>query len=344
MKKILIMLTLFAGLIACENQDSEFADFDYTTGYFPYQYPVRTLVLGDYIYDNSNDNNHKFVISAAMGGVYKNKENRIFRFVVDEELCTNAFFVDGSPIRPLPKAYYQLSDEKEIVIVPGEINGGVEVQLSDAFFNDPLAIKNAYVLPIRLTGVMNLDTLLQGKAASLSADPRIASHWTTPPRHFTMFCVKYINPFHGNFLYRGAASLGQGNTVIENKTYRATYLEKNEVTKLTTTGKTQVSWSTSFKSTSLTGPFKMLLNFDSDDYNAPAGIPCTIVRAEGIPFTITGTGKFVANAEEFGGKKRDVIYLSYTVSNDTHSYSAKDTLVMRDRAVVMEVYTPTIKK
>ena len=344
MKRILIILTLFAGLIACENQENEFEDFDYTSGYFPYQYPVRTLVLGNYIYDNTNDNNHKFLISAAMGGVYENTENRIFRFDVDESLCANAFFADGSPIRPLPTAYYQLSNEKEIIIEPGNINGGVEVQLSEAFFNDPLSIKNSYVLPLRLTGVMNLDTLLQGMAASGLADPRIASHWTTPPKHFTMFCVKYINPFHGNFLRYGASSLSQANTVLENNTYSTPYLEKNEVTKLTTTGNTQVSWSTSFKSTSLSGQFTMLLNFASADYNAPAGISCTIVQAEGIPYTITGTGKFAGNAEEFGGKKRDAIYLSYTVDDDTYHYSANDTLVMRDRAVVMEVYTPTIKK
>ena len=67
MKKILIILTLITGLIACNKQKDQFPDFDYTTGYFPYQYPVRTLVLGDYIYDNTNDNSHKFLISAAMG-------------------------------------------------------------------------------------------------------------------------------------------------------------------------------------------------------------------------------------------------------------------------------------
>ena len=40
MKNILIVLTLFAGLIGCTNQKNEFPDFAYTTGYFPYQYPV----------------------------------------------------------------------------------------------------------------------------------------------------------------------------------------------------------------------------------------------------------------------------------------------------------------
>jgi hypothetical protein len=78
MKNAIMMLILIIGLVACKNQDWNFPDFDYTAGYFPYQYPVRTLVLGKDIFDNSNDNNHKFLISAAFGGVYKNSENREF--------------------------------------------------------------------------------------------------------------------------------------------------------------------------------------------------------------------------------------------------------------------------
>lgn len=345
MKKILIILTLFSGLmIACENQENEFSDFDYTSGYFPYQYPVRSLILGDYIYDNSNDNNHRFLVSVGMGGVYENKSQRIFKFVVDESLCTNAFFPDGSPIRPLPAAYYQLSDEEKIVIEPGYVNGGVGVQLSEAFFNDPLAIKNTYVLPLRLTGVINIDTLLQGKAALSSADLRIASEWTTTPRHFTMFCVKYINPFDGNFLRYGAATVSQNNTLLEDTVYRARLIERNEIMRLTTTGRTQVSMNIYFKATSMTGQCKMLLNFASDDYDATGGVEGTIVQAEGTPYTITGTGKYMSKTEEFGGKKRDAIYLSYTIDSETHRYSATDTLVLRDRDVTMELYTPTIKK
>ena len=66
MKKISIIIVLFATLFACKNQDVDFPDFDYTAAYFPRQYPVRTLVLGNDIYDNTNDNNHKFLISARL--------------------------------------------------------------------------------------------------------------------------------------------------------------------------------------------------------------------------------------------------------------------------------------
>ena len=69
------ILFLTLGLPSCYNDDWSFPDFDYTTTYFPYQYPVRTLVLGEYMFDNTMDNQLKFLISARMGGVYKNGEN-----------------------------------------------------------------------------------------------------------------------------------------------------------------------------------------------------------------------------------------------------------------------------
>ena len=343
MKRTLILLALASCLISCQNQEIDFPDFDYTTGYFPYQYPVRTIILGDYIYDNSNDNNHEFIVSAAMGGVHENTQQRIFKYVIDEDLCTNAFFEDGSPVRPLPASYYQLSDNEKIVIEPGNVSGGIKVKLSDDFFDNPLSITNTFVLPLRLTGVINLDTLLQGKAGSASADLRVAGDWSAAPKHFTMFGVKFINPYHGNYLYHGASSLSQNNTVLEDSTYKAKYIERNTVVKLTTAARTQVSMRIPFQSTSLTGHFDMLLNFESNNFDAAEGVSCTVTAPEGSIYTITGTGKYMSKTEEFGDKKRDAIYLSYTVKSDTHSYTASDTLIMRDRAVVMETYTPTIK-
>jgi len=47
MKKIFLILTLAIGLFSCKNFDIDHPDFNYTSGFFPYQFPVRTLVLGD---------------------------------------------------------------------------------------------------------------------------------------------------------------------------------------------------------------------------------------------------------------------------------------------------------
>ena len=336
MKKLLLILTLIIGLVACENFDITHPDFDYTTGYFPYQFPVRTLVLGDYIYDNSNDNAHKFVISIAMGGVYENTKDRVFDFVVDETLCNKIkFSVTGDTIKALPASYYTLSSPNKIIIPKGKVNGGIEVQLKDAFFTDPLAIKNKYVVPIKLLSSTDVDSILLGNTLNPAADLRVATQWNVAPKNFTMFAVKYINEYHGTYFYYGASSVkNSSNTVIENTTYSTTYVENNTTAQLVTTGRNQVSLTSNLRSTVMTGTIKMLLTF--------SGSNCTITAAPGSTFTISGTGEFKSKAYEWGSKKRDGIVLNLTVSNGVNTYTSSDVMVIRDRAVVMEIYTPVV--
>ena len=336
MKKLFLILTLIIGLISCENFDKTHPDFDYTTGFFPYQFPVRTLVLGDYIYDNANDNAHKFVISVAMGGVYENTRDRVFDFEVDETLCNQIkFSAGGDIIKALPSSYYTLSSTDKITIPKGKLNGGIEVQLTDAFFNDPLAIKNSYVVPLRLINSNDVDSILLGKSGNLTPDPRVASDWDIVPKNFTMFAVKYINEYHGTYFYYGASSVKDAtNTVIENTAYSTPYIENNPVSSLETTGRNQVSLTTNLHSLVITGSITMLLDFSGNN--------CTIVGAPGSTYTISGTGEFKSKAYTWGNKQRDGIVLNFTVSNGVNTYTASDVMVIRDRAVVMEIYDPAV--
>ncbi len=257
MKKLLFILFVAAGVVSCENFDIEHPDFEYTSGYFPYQFPVRTLVLGDYIYDNTNDNAHKFVISAAMGGVYENKKDREFEIEVDDNLCRNILFTSGGDtIKALPRSYYTLSSSNKLVIPSGKLNGGVEVQLTDAFFNDPKAIKNTYVVPIRLKSSSDVDTILSGSSLVANSDIRIVSQWINAPKNFTMFAVKYINEYHGNYFHYGSSKVKDAaGTELETTTYSTQYVENNAVAKLTTTARYQVTLPTTFHSTTMTAPF-----------------------------------------------------------------------------------------
>jgi len=336
MRKIYLILTLVIGLISCKNFDIVHPDFAYTSGFFPYQFPVRTLVLGDYIYDNSNDNAHKFVISVAMGGVYENSVDRAFTFEVDNSLCNSIFFKSGGDlVRALPTNYYTLSSANKIVIPVGKMNGGVEVQLTDAFFNDPLAIRNTYVVPLRLKSSADVDTILSGNSPNPAADPRIASQWNITPKNFTMFAVKFINEFHGAYFHYGTSKVKDAlNTQIETITYSTPYVENNTVSQLVTTGRYQVSLSTIYRSVIMTGGINMVLNF--------TGNTCTITAATGSAYTITGTGEFKSQAYEWGNKKRDGITLKYTVTTATNKYEADEVLVVRDRGVIMETYLPVL--
>lgn len=333
MKKIFFILLLAVGLFACENFDIDHPDYKMTSGYFPYQFPVRILVLGDYIYDNSNDNAHKFIISVAMGGVYENKNDRTFTFDVDNSLCDDILFKKGGDtIRALPSLYYTLSDNK-IVIPKGKYNGGVEVQLTEDFFNDPLAIKNTYVVPLRLHESADVDTILSGLSSNPNADIRITGEWNIPPKNFTMFAVKYINEYHGTYFHYGESSVvDASNAVVETNTYSEKYVENNSTAKLVTTGRNQVSLTTFLNSDVMNIEVTMLLNFNGDN--------CTIEAVEDAPYTVTGSGVFKSNAYSWGNKDRNGIELNFTVSDGTNTYTASDVLVARDRGVVLETYSP----
>lgn len=344
MKKLFLAPLLLAGICACHNFETDFPDFDYTTGYFPYQFPVRVLVLGDYIYDNSNDNQHKFVISAAIGGVYQNKQDRVFDYVVDESLCEGILFgTGGDTIKALPKAYYTLSDAHQIVVPKGKFNGGIEIQLTDAFFNDPDAIKNTYVVPLRLTGSHDVDSLLSGKSSRADADIRISGMWEVAPKNFTMFGIKYINEWHGNYLHYGKSTVADADgTILETNTYSTEYVEQNEVYKLVTNGRRQVALTCHPKSAILSAnedPFlktlTLLFDFDGDS--------CTISAPEGADYTVSGSGTFKKGAYSFGNKSRNGIEYTFSCSDGKRTYKASDVLVARDRGVVLETFNPVLK-
>ena len=338
MKKIIIILALFTVMTACENWKQDFPDYKFTAVYFPYQYPVRTLVLGDDIYPNENDNNHMFLISAAFGGVYENTQDRIISLTLDPSLCNNIRFgiTATDTIRLMPPSYYTLSSNSSVTIPSGKFYGSVEVQLADAFFNDPNAVKLNYVIPVRITGTADVDSVLSGRTSKTNPDRRKAGDWDILPKDFTMFAVKFVNPWHGHYLHRGVTVTKETATsnIVNTQTQHQKDKEKDEVWTVTSTGKNQVTYTGVLRSTQLTGALKMYLNFDANNN-------CTITDA-GSAFPVTGTGKFVRNGDSWGYKERNVIYLTYTASNATYSLTATDTLVVRDRGTVLQTYTPVV--
>lgn len=334
-------------MIACKNQDVDFPDFDYTAAYFPRQYPVRTLVLGNDIYDNTNDNDHKFLISARFGGVYKNTKDRIFKIRLDESLCQDVTFKSSSePILAMPHEYYRLSSTDQLIIPAGDFYGSIEVQLTEAFFNDPLAIKLGYAIPLRIVSTNDVDSVLQGKLLFQIPNPdcRIASQWETSPKDFTMFAVKFVNPYHGHYLHRGVSVVkDKENHALETTTYRTTYIEQNEIWELVTTGRSQVSVKESTHSSLFIGELNLLLDFSENGNCTVSGISSIKTETKAtIDYPVTGNGTFINDGDAWGGAKRDAIHLKYQFTDGINTYSATDTLVIRDRGVVMEVFEPVV--
>lgn len=335
----MIMFLLF---VSCENKENVFPDYTYTTVYFPYQSPVRTIELGkDYIVDNSGDNAHNFLISATMGGVYTNKKNIAISVDVDNALATNMKFenTSGDIVQAMPANYYTLDASNEIVIKAGQISGGIKVHLEDAFFADPLSLKKTYVIPLKMTDVVNADSILSGRATMANPNPLIAANWVIVPKNYILFAVKYINAWDGNYLRRGrdvATGSGLDTTLV----YHQKYVEQDQVVRMSSLSLNAVKLSlTTRNKGSLTNiPFDLQLNVDNS-----GNITVTTVDATTPTYTVSGTGKYVTDGDAWGGKDRDVIHLGYQVNftdgtPTTHTFA--DTIVLRDRGMKFETFKP----
>lgn len=305
-------------LLAACNKNVTFPDYPYQTVYFAYQYPVRTITFGEDIFSTELDNQRKCKIMAATGGVYYSKNDVNISIAVDNTLLGNGllFGAGKDEILPMPAKYYSLADNK-IIIPKGSLAGGVEVQLADAFFNDPKAIKNAYVIPLRITDKSGADSVLSGK-------------------DFILYAVKYVNEWHGNYLRRGkdviSGSINQ--TIVRHKEY----VEKDEVNKLSTRSMKELEFPVVYKDKDGNNiNCTLLLTFQD-------GGKCTVSAAT-ANISATGDGQFVKRGEKnsWGNKDRDALYLTYQVTLPGMQVSSSDTLVLRDRSVTMETFTPVSK-
>ena len=248
MKKIYLTSMMLLALASCHNGDWHFDDYGARSVYFAYQYPVRTITLGeDPSTDNTLDNQHKCKIMATTGGGYTNPDDITVYFEVDETLCDNIVFTGtNNPVKAMPQNYYTLSSNSEMVIPAGKLSGGVEVQLTDDFFNDADAIKNTYVIPLRMTDPVGADTILQGKPIVENPNVHNVDHWDIMPKDYILYCVKYINPWHASYLRRGKDIIeGQaGHLSLSKEIVRhEKYVEEDEVMKLETKSMKEVTYS-----------------------------------------------------------------------------------------------------
>ena len=340
-KIYLIALIILSGFTSCENDKWEFDDYEYQTVYFAYQYPVRTITLGEDIFDTSLDNEGKARIMATTGGTYDNDQDVFIDFEVDNSLTEGLVFDDsGQPVQAMPENYYTL-ESNEIRIPQGELTGGVELQLSDAFFADSLAIGRNYVIPLQMTNVVSADSILRGIPQVTNPRKPVAEDWDVLPKDFILYAVKYVNPWHGNYLRRGVDEIEgtTGNENLDDTVIREEeYVVDDQVVALTTRSLNEVELDLVFQnSEGYAVNCTLILSFD-DSGN------CT-VSAASDEYTASGSGQFVKDGEQnsWGGKDRDALYLDYEVNLEEINVSTTDTLVLRDRGVRMETFSPILE-
>lgn len=327
---------------SCYNADKEFPDFEGgTTAYFAYQFPVRTLVLGNDIYDNTLDNAHKCQIWSTMGGAYKGS-NAVVDFVVEPSLCDNLYFTDeggnaAAPVLPMPTEYYSLMSNA--ISYNGQSRGYVEVQFTDAFFNDEKAISNTYVIPLMMTKATGIDHILTGTPREgLNPSRTNTEDWDVLAKDYVLYCVKYMNPWQGKYIRRGLDNIQENerttivvrkdttlvNTDIEH--YKENPVNQNdEICSINTKNMKQAIFPVSVNigkdESGAARPSQLCyltLTFDGDK--------CTI-STDDAEVTSSGTGEFIVKGTEkpeykdyqwgnMNGQpvQRDILRLAYSVT------------------------------
>ena len=353
---------------SCYNTEHIFPDYEEgTTAYFAYQFPVRTLVLGNDIYDNTLDNEHKCRIWATMGGAYHGRK-AVVDYVVEESLCDNLYFTDEGgnasyPVTPMPTEYYRLLSDA--IPYNSDTRGYVEVQFTDAFFNDEKAIDNTYVIPLLMTNAKGIDHILTGTPREgLSPSRTNTEDWEVLAKDYVLYCVKYMNPWQGKYIRRGVdyvTEKGVVTRVVRKDTtlvntdlehYKENPVNQNdEVCGITTKNMTQAIFPMSFRTSGASITCNLILTFNGDK--------CT-VSTDDENVTATGSGEFIAKGTERNEYKdyqwgsnngelvqRDILHLAYEVNftNSDIQISTNDTLVVQTRESNKRVFfTPKYVK
>ena len=316
MKKILFILLAITGCVftSCENQDWEFPDFEYTTVYFAYQTPVRTITFGEDVWDTSLDNQGQCQIMATIGGVYSNDKDRTISIQVDNSIVDDITFADGSEIKAMPSNYYTLSDNNKIVIPKGKLLGGVTVQLTDAFFADPEAASGKYVIPVRMTDVQGADSILSGVPLVDSPRLAVAGDWDVQPKNYILYAVKYISQYDSWYLRAGTDDYADDpnypvNRGKVNRQPTSGYIEHaQQVKAFSTLDKNSILWD--FEVADASGYARNAqLQLDFADNGA---VTLTSLGT-GNAATGSGSGQYTVLGEKnsWGGKDRDVMTLNY---------------------------------
>lgn len=348
MRKLIFFLIIPLIFLSCENQPTGFDDFEVKSVYFSFQYPVRTLVFGDYVLPNESDENLKFEVGVQMGGVYSNDEMRNVTLQVDESLAQNLETVDGDTILPLPSDYYSLpgpssdgTDPFSINIPSGDMNGYVEVQLAESFLEDTLAYGTHYVLPVKIVDT-SLDSILAGDPIEgiTNPNPHNPDHWEATPKDFVLYGIKYINKYDGQYLYRGRDLVhNMQDQPIDTVVYRTQFVVDNQVVQLETAGENRIRFTSQLRRSNANNPgnYELVLEFNQDN-------TLSVTGPDDSPFDISGSGEFAEEGDSFGGETRNTIYLDYQVQTDSTVHSLQDTLVMRDRGVSFETFQPVVSE
>lgn len=173
-------------LSSCEFDDIE-DKYDYSSVCFVYQDYIRNVIVGEGL---------KLGVGVTLTGLSSNREERIVYYEVVPSLLDG---IAGKTL--LPADYYSLGHPDQIVIPKGNTAGYLTVRIDSAkFLADPKALTGEYVLPIRITDVPGVDTIVEAM-------------------NFIRISLSYFGKQFGNYHYAGEVNKFMGPVLFNSYSY-----------------------------------------------------------------------------------------------------------------------------
>ncbi len=241
--KIIISVISLFFLASCAYEEY-IEDYDFSGTYFASQQPLRTVVA-------RGDKN--FEVGVTIGGLRADDGSHWVDFTIDSVLLDS--LPEASGLTLLPASHYILGDESRFNIAKTFMRT-VEVQLTDAFFADPLALTATYALPLRIVAT-SVDSIMGYDMDETTA----VSSADGSNMDITILVLKYISPYSGNYYSKGVQyELAADGSYADTLTYDLDELNANDVIYLETLSENSVK--TERIGGSLSGGWTLTINDD----------------------------------------------------------------------------------
>lgn len=339
MKKLLIYISIAMLIASCESREIEFPDYAYQTVYFPVQYPVRNLVLGESRFDNSIDLENAFTIGVNVAGMYKNTKERVVYVRYAPELVNVSTITSlGDTIKVLPLSYYTpdpLTIDK-IVIPAGSFDGRIRINLTNEFFMDPKSVGVKYVIPFVILPTTQ-DSVLTGLTVDGVTNPNRlkTADWQAGylPMDFTLYGIKYTNKFHGNYFHYGVDNIYKADVLFSTKKYSTPFVENNTITMVKTVSLTE-STIDRLGGTNIGAKYTIKLKFNEDKTISLSSVP----SPGSVVVTGSGVLKDAKDGVVWGGKGHKTLILDYIFTDAVGEHRCNDTLVYRTNSIIYQEF------
>lgn len=285
-KFLMAMLAAILTLSSCQYDDYDIK-YDYTSVYFANQEYNRNIVVGEGL---------ELKAGVMFGGLINNPIERVVKYAIDTSLIPEGKIL-------LPENYYTLGDPTDIIIPAGEAQGYLPIIMdSIAFLSDSISLTGDYVLPIRLTDAIGIDSINETK-------------------DYHVMSISYWAKQHGNYYYNGTSVKSEAGVEISSEHYESLTTDNDGIRELKTVGATELSMVPAAKGYDpALGVYSLVVSVPSLGGGAVTILPDAESSVAVTP-----------NGESSYDEANKTFILNYAYSSGGFDYEVTDTLVFRNR-------------